>query len=123
MKINKKISIVFASLLAVAASSQTVNAQTNLGNCSGVTNQVDEILTGSQFNSLVRFSNGSCGVSGFVCFSNENGVDAAVSNRAFAAALTAQATGATNLQVRWDNDALGCGGNFPMIVDMRLRSS
>ena len=122
MKINKKISLLFASLLTVAAIPQAVNAQTNVGQCAGATISVSEVLTGSQFNSLVRFSSGTCGVSGFVCFSNENGADSTVSNRAFAAALTAQATGATNLLVRWDEDTLGCGGTFPMVVDMRLRS-
>jgi len=122
MKINKKINILFASLLTVAGMTQTANAQTNIGQCAGASISVDEILTGPQFNTLVRMSSGSCGVSGFVCFSTENGADTTVSNRAFAAALTAQATEATNILVRWDNDTLGCGGDFPMVFDFRVRS-
>ena len=126
MKITKKINIMLASLLTVAAIPQTVNAQVNFGQCTSSTLQIDEIISGPGFNSLVRFSSGACGERGLVCFSNENGVDSTVSNRAFAVALTAQATAAEGLFVRWDTETFGCGGDtadtgFPMVFDFRLR--
>ena len=119
--INKKIcSLAIATFLlgsAAVTTTTTVYAQT-IGQCTNAT--VDEVFTGSNVSALVRFSNRRCGISGQVCMSAENDLSAADSNRAFASALTAQATGATFSIIRYDQDALGCGG-FPMLTEMRLQ--
>ena len=117
--INKKIfSFALATVLlgSTTLMSTTASAQT-IGQCTDVT--VTEVLTGSDFGALVRFSSGRCGVSGLVCMAAENNLSAADSNRAFASALTAQASGTTFSIVRYDTSSLGCGGNFPMLTDMR----
>jgi len=97
-------------LLSTNASAQAV------GQCNDVT--VLDVQTGAQFGTVVTLD-GACGRGGLVCISNAGESDS-VSNRVYAAALTAQATGA-NLRVRWDGAARGCGAlDLPMVFDFRV---
>jgi len=121
---HKKISsLALATFLlgsTAAVTTTSVSAQV-IGQCTNVT--VSEILTGPVFSGLVRFSDSGCGTSGLVCIAPENDITPAVSNKLFATALTAQATGSSFSIVRYDTGLLGCdGGNggFPMATDIRI---
>lgn len=77
---------------------------------------VTRVETGSQFGTAVALSDSAaCGAAGFVCIADSDDTSTAT-NRIYAAALTAQATGA-DVIVRWDGSVRGCGAlNLPTAV-------
>lgn len=78
-----------------------------------------EVIAGTLFGTLIRTSD--CGGTPLFCIDSENGVDATTSNRFYATALTAQATGAT-LDIRFDFSQT-CTGGFPQVLDLRLNAA
>ena len=109
MKKNIMISLALAGLMSTGTTfAQSCNSP-----------GVDTVLAGSNLGTLVRMTNRSCGVSGWVCLdATDGGVDQNGSNRVYAAALTAQASGSA-AQVSWDPSNLNCDGRFPAVVDFR----
>ena len=82
---------------------------------------VDTVLAGTNLGTLVRMTNRSCGVSGWVCLDTTDTLDTTTANRIYAGALTVQATDA-GAQVSWDPTNLNCDGRFPAVVDFRTVS-
>jgi len=82
---------------------------------------VGTVIAGSRLGTLIQMTNSNCGISGFVCAETSGEFTQSISNRVYAAALTAQATDA-NVTVSWDNSTLLCDGRFPLIVDFRVNA-
>lgn len=102
--------------MVVICASFNVNAQT----CAADT--IEFVESGTRFDGvLVRSSNRACGSNGFVCATGGALAEAGAENQVYAAALTAQASGAI-VQLSWDNADRGCGtGNFPIITQFRVQ--
>ena len=108
----------YAIIALMTAFSSNAFSQTQVCNDAVAT----EVISGSLFGTLIRAT--GCGGTTLFCINAENDVDSATSNRFYAAALTAQATGST-LDIRFDFNQ-SCGGNgnttFPQVIDLRVNS-
>lgn len=115
MKIlTSAISIIAVGFLSVS----TASAQT-ISQCNDAS--VLNISSGTQSGTVLTMTTG-CGRAGQICISDIGAEDAGT-NRIYAAALTAQASGAT-ARVRWDGAIRGCGVlDLPTVVDFRIDAS
>jgi len=81
--------------------------------------QVEDVISGSQFNTLIRTVDRSCGSNGFICLEPIGDLTQTASNQIYAAALTSQASGA-DVTVAWNLGNRGCGNNFPVVTEFRV---
>ena len=105
--------------LALISSSAVVNAQSDFASCANA--PLEFVESGTRFGgNVIRSTNRACGANGFVCVSGGNLEAAGAVNAVYAAALTAQATGAT-VQLQWDRADRGCGtANYPILTQLRI---
>ena len=82
------------------------------------TSTVQNASAGSLSGTIVRMADNNCGGNGSLCFESSDDLTTSEANRAYAAALTALATGAT-VQVAWDSSVRACG-NVPVVQNFRI---
>ena len=95
------------------------NAAVSFGEC--VNAKVEQVRTGLQYNTLINFSDSSCGNNGHVCIHSEGPIDEKLSDRFLSLALSAQAS-KSNVNARWytDSDKVGCVTGYPLMYDFRI---
>jgi len=85
------------------------------------TSTVANASAGTSAGTIVRMADNNCGGNGSLCFEagdSTSTLTTGEANRAYAAALTALATG-TTVQVSWDTNVRACG-NVPVVRNFRI---